>query len=76
MGSSTGRARRSVDSSPPTMNASVAAAAPFTPPETGASSWSMPCDSASACTSRASVTEIVELSMNSVAGRAAASTSV
>ncbi|CPB46208.1 Uncharacterised protein [Mycobacterium tuberculosis] len=42
------------------MNASVAAAAPFTPPETGASSWSMPCDSASACTSRASVTEIVE----------------
>ncbi|OOK67461.1 hypothetical protein BZL30_7928 [Mycobacterium kansasii] len=34
-----------------------------------------PCDAASACTSRASLTEIVELSMNSAPGRAAGSTS-
>jgi len=57
------------------MNASVPATAPFTPPETGASSWETPCDSASECTSRASSTEMVELSMNSAPARAAGSTS-
>src|SRR5579875_3235176 len=65
MGSSTGRARSSAVSSPPTMNASVPATAPRTPPETGASSCANPCESARACTSRASLTEMVELSMNS-----------
>ena len=53
------------------MNASVPATAPLTPPETGASSWAKPCAAASLLTSRASSTEIVELSMNRAPGLAA-----
>ena len=52
------------------MNASVPATAPFTPPDTGASSCGRPCEPASSCTSRASLTEIVELSINNALGRA------
>ena len=57
------------------MNANVPAVAPLTPPETGASSWAWPCSAAAALTVRASSTEMVEVSMNSVPELAAGSTS-
>ena len=68
IGSSTGRARSTASSSPPTMNASVPAVAPLTPPDTGASSWAKPCSAACALMARASSTEMVEVSMNSAPG--------
>jgi hypothetical protein len=48
------------------MNVSVAAVAPPTPPETGASSISKPFFSASAATARAVSTSMVEQSISSV----------
>ena len=57
------------------MNARVPASAPTTPPDTGASMLRCPAASASACAARASSTAIVDDSMNSVPGRAAASSS-
>ena len=55
---------------PPTMKVSVPAAAPPTPPDTGASSISRPLASAAAATSRAVSTSIVEQSISSVPGLA------
>ena len=52
------------------MKVKVAALAPPTPPETGASSVAMPRAAASACALRALVTSMVEQSMNSVPCRA------
>ena len=57
------------------MKASVPAVAPLTPPETGASTWSIPAATAVSCTARASSTEMVDESMNSVPFSACASTS-
>ena len=51
---------------PPTMKVSVPAVAPPTPPETGASTMSMPAFSASAATWRALSTSMVEQSISSV----------
>ncbi len=58
-------------SEPPTMKVSVAALAPPTPPDTGASSVATPRAAASACALRALATSMVEQSMNSVPCRAA-----
>ena len=52
------------------MKVSVAAFAPPTPPDTGASSVAMPRPAASACALRALATSMVEQSMNSVPCRA------
>src|SRR5512139_3328127 len=61
--SSTGFAAANALSSPPHMKVSVAALAPPVPPETGASTDSTPCFSASVCAWRALSTSMVELSM-------------
>ena len=57
------------------MKVSVAALAPPTPPETGASSVAMPRSAASSCALRALSTSMVEQSMNSAPWCAAGSTS-
>ena len=70
----TGRARSKAFSEPPTMKVRVAASAPLTPPETGASTMVSAASPAAPCTSRAVATSIVELSIKRVPGAAAAST--
>ncbi len=56
------------------MKVSVAASAPTTPPDTGASSMLKPAAAAAACTARAVSTSMVEESIKSVPLSAAAST--
>ena len=56
------------------MKVSVAASAPATPPDTGASTMRSPLPSAACATSRVVSTSMVEESMRSVAGATAAST--
>ena len=65
---STGRARATPASLPPTMKVSVAFSAPATPPETGASSTSRPRSPAASFTARAVSTSIVEQSISSAPG--------
>jgi hypothetical protein len=60
-----GSARANASAEPPAMKVSVAALAPLTPPETGASSESWPRSPASAWALRALSTSMVELSMTS-----------
>ena len=55
------------------MKVSVPAAAPPVPPDTGASSDIIPAAAAAVCACRALSTSMVEQSMNSVPGGAAAS---
>src|SRR5262245_51265060 len=74
MPSSSGRARSKASSAPPTMKVSVAACAPATPPDTGASTMASPFARAAWATSRAVSTSMVEESMSSVPGATAAST--
>jgi hypothetical protein len=64
--SMSGRPRRNAASLPPTMKVSVAACAPATPPETGASSIDSALASAAAATTRAVSTSIVDESTSSV----------
>src|SRR4029077_10972769 len=75
MRSRTGLPRANASAEPPTMKVSVAALAPPTPPETGASSAATPRSAAIAWTARALATSIVEQSMKSAPLRAAGSTS-
>ena len=56
------------------MKVSVAASAPVTPPDTGASSMAKPRSAAAACTARALSTSMVELSISTVPWSAAAMT--
>jgi hypothetical protein len=63
MFSSTGFAAANALSSPPHMKVSVAPLAPPVPPDTGASTESMPCLAASACACLALSTSMVEQSM-------------
>src|SRR5580698_8756155 len=67
---STGLPRSKACVVPPTINVSVAALAPPTPPDTGASSVAIPFAAASLCALRALSTSIVEQSMNNVPCRA------
>src|SRR5262245_26070593 len=60
---SAGRARTSASSSPPTIIVNVPSIAPFSPPETGASSQNRPFDLASSASSRVTCGEIVLISM-------------
>src|SRR5262249_20517090 len=69
-----GSALAKVALSPPHMKVSVAASAPATPPDTGASSMAMPRSAAAACTARALSTSMVELSINTAPASAAAIT--
>ena len=62
---STGSPRANAVSLPPTMKVSVAAVAPPTPPDTGASSISNPATRAASVTVRALSTSIVEQSISS-----------
>src|SRR5580692_8574377 len=75
MRSSTGLPRANACAEPPTMKVSVAALAPPTPPDTGASSVAKPLAAASLCARRASSTSMVEQSMNNVPCRACGTTS-
>ena len=61
-----GWALENAESVPPTINVSVPASAPPTPPETGASIISEPCSSHFAATSRLTLGSIVEPSMKRV----------
>src|SRR5438552_3865482 len=69
-----GCARANACALPPTMKVSVAACAPATPPETGASSIARPLLSAAPATARAVSTSIVEQSISKVPGTALATT--
>ena len=74
MACSTGRARSSAATSPPTMKVSVPAAAPATPPDTGASSIARPRSAAALATRCALAGAMVLQSMTSApAGMAAIS---
>src|SRR5882672_1892274 len=65
-----GRAAAKAFSLPPTIKVSVAASAPATPPDTGASRASKPALAAAAWTTRAVSTSMVEQTMSSVPGPA------
>ena len=65
-----GRARAKASASPPTMKVSVPAAAPPTPPDTGASTKAKPFSAATFATERAVSTWMVELSMKRAPGAA------
>ena len=60
MDSKTGRSVSSVASEPEYMIDRVALTAPLTPPEMGASTYSMPCSASSACTRTAAAVPMVE----------------
>ncbi|MCY1365458.1 hypothetical protein D9M69_523040 [compost metagenome] len=68
MASNIGRAFSSAAASPPTMKVRVPAAAPAVPPDTGASSSSMPRALAAACTLRADSGAMVEHSSTRLPG--------
>src|SRR5262249_2760577 len=70
--SSAGRARPRALASPPTIIVSVPSIAPFSPPDTGASSQNSPFDLASSASSRVTCGEIVLMSMMIDPGFAAA----
>ena len=72
--SSSGLAHVNAASAPPTMNVSVPACAPATPPDTGASSIARPLPCAAAATSRALSTSMVEQSISNVVDCTASST--
>ena len=74
MQSKSGRARSSASAFPPTMIDSVASRAPCGPPETGASSMSMPRSPSRAAIARVAVGSMVLVSMTSVPGRAPCTT--
>ena len=74
MAAKTGLARAKAAAEPPAMKVSVAASAPATPPETGASSISWPAAAAAPWTARALATSMVEQSIRSAPGPAAAIT--
>lgn len=73
MAESRGCAAANSAAPPPAMKVRLAACAPTTPPETGASRDRWPAATAASCAARASATSMVEQSTNRVPGRAAAS---